>query len=215
MPYTPQKCAGIRIDPPPSLPVARGHRYAATAAAAPPLDPPGVYSGIPGVASRVTESVLTRADHGELRNVGLAQDDSPGIPYVLYHGAVALWHSVFKHQRSRSRPDAACHLVVLDSGSAVREAVPAVHLGPRPPRRPSLSPSPCRGPTRGRRSTVSPSRSMRPKKSSVSSTGETCFVAISFRRSVAEANANDSSPTILPIFHIGVKTRLHFLIYCI
>ena len=42
MVYVPQKFEGIRRDPPPSPPVATGARYAATAAAAPPLEPPGV-----------------------------------------------------------------------------------------------------------------------------------------------------------------------------
>ena len=42
MPTSPQHDAGLRIEPPPSLPCAIGQRPAAVAAAAPPLDPPGV-----------------------------------------------------------------------------------------------------------------------------------------------------------------------------
>src|SRR5256885_15422301 len=41
-PTTPQHEAGIRIEPPPSPPWARPQSPAATAAAAPPLDPPAV-----------------------------------------------------------------------------------------------------------------------------------------------------------------------------
>src|SRR5205809_4959104 len=41
-PTTPQHEAGIRIDPPPSPPWARPQSPAATAAAAPPLEPPAV-----------------------------------------------------------------------------------------------------------------------------------------------------------------------------
>src|SRR5262249_60153982 len=41
-PKRPQPGAGIRTDPPPSLPWASGASPAATAAAAPPLEPPGV-----------------------------------------------------------------------------------------------------------------------------------------------------------------------------
>src|SRR5262249_58353807 len=41
-PKRPQHEEGMRIDPPPSLPCAIGARPAATAAAAPPLEPPGV-----------------------------------------------------------------------------------------------------------------------------------------------------------------------------
>ncbi len=40
MPNSPQTDAGMRMEPPPSLACARGARPPATAAAAPPLDPP-------------------------------------------------------------------------------------------------------------------------------------------------------------------------------
>ena len=41
-PTSPQHAAGMRIEPPPSLPWATGTMPAATAAAAPPDEPPGV-----------------------------------------------------------------------------------------------------------------------------------------------------------------------------
>lgn len=44
MPYTPQHDDGIRMEPPPSEPCATAHMPAATAAAAPPDEPPGVRS---------------------------------------------------------------------------------------------------------------------------------------------------------------------------
>ena len=57
-PNRPHTLDGIRIDPPPSLPWAAGARPAATAAAAPPLDPPadrlrsqGVRAGGPTAVS--------------------------------------------------------------------------------------------------------------------------------------------------------------------
>src|SRR6059036_2280400 len=40
-PTMPQSAAGCRIEPPVSVPIAQGARPAATAAALPPLDPPG------------------------------------------------------------------------------------------------------------------------------------------------------------------------------
>ena len=43
-PTSPQHAAGMRIEPPPSLPCASGTMPAATAAAEPPLEPPGVRS---------------------------------------------------------------------------------------------------------------------------------------------------------------------------
>src|SRR5262249_14993778 len=48
IPNTPQHDDGIRIDPPPSLACAIGTMPEATAAAAPPLDPPGVSSTFHG-----------------------------------------------------------------------------------------------------------------------------------------------------------------------
>src|SRR5215470_6517660 len=44
-PTTLLKLAGLRSDPPRSLPSASGRRPAATAAAAPPLDPPALFDG--------------------------------------------------------------------------------------------------------------------------------------------------------------------------
>src|SRR5437588_2954705 len=48
-PTSPVQAAGIRIDPPPSLAPATGRIPAATAAAAPPEDPPGVRPGFHGL----------------------------------------------------------------------------------------------------------------------------------------------------------------------
>ncbi len=50
-PTSPQQLAGIRIDPPPSEPCATGTRPAATAAAAPPLEPPAMRSVSQGVTA--------------------------------------------------------------------------------------------------------------------------------------------------------------------
>ncbi len=47
-PINPQNEAGILIEPPPSLAPAKGTIPAETAAAAPPLDPPGVHSRFRG-----------------------------------------------------------------------------------------------------------------------------------------------------------------------
>jgi hypothetical protein len=48
-PTSAQWLAGMRIDPPPSLACATGTRPAATAAAAPPLEPPGLCAGFHGL----------------------------------------------------------------------------------------------------------------------------------------------------------------------
>ena len=48
-PNTPLNDAGMRMDPPPSVPIVSGPRPAATAAAPPPDDPPGVFVGPHGL----------------------------------------------------------------------------------------------------------------------------------------------------------------------
>ena len=48
-PMTPHQLAGILIEPPPSLPAAIGTQPAATAAPAPPDEPPGVNCGFQGL----------------------------------------------------------------------------------------------------------------------------------------------------------------------
>ena len=59
-PTTPQALAGIRIEPPESPPCATGTKPAATAAAAPPLEPPAVRRRSQGlrVGPYATESVI-------------------------------------------------------------------------------------------------------------------------------------------------------------
>ncbi len=50
MPTTPHRAAGWRIEPPVSVPIPSGVWYAATAAALPPLLPPGTRSSAHGFA---------------------------------------------------------------------------------------------------------------------------------------------------------------------
>ena len=59
---TPQQCAGLRRDPPRSLPRPNGVIPVASAAASPPLEPPAVRSGFHGLRVRPCnhESVWTR-----------------------------------------------------------------------------------------------------------------------------------------------------------
>ena len=58
IPTRPVNEAGIRVDPPPSLAVENGTSPAETAAAEPPLEPPGVTAGFQGL--RVTPSAFER-----------------------------------------------------------------------------------------------------------------------------------------------------------
>src|SRR5437867_10743729 len=68
-PTSPLNDAGMRVEPPPSLAVANGTTPAATAAADPPLDPPGVRSGFHGL--RVVPHALLRV-YWMLPNSGAA-----------------------------------------------------------------------------------------------------------------------------------------------
>jgi hypothetical protein len=66
-PTRPQAAAGIRIDPPPSAAVAIGASPAATAAAEPPEEPPGVRDGSHGL--RVIP-LACEAVHGKIISSG-------------------------------------------------------------------------------------------------------------------------------------------------
>src|SRR6266851_1842304 len=48
-PQIPQKCAGTRMEPPPSLPTPPDEQPAAIAAASPPLEPPAEYARFHGL----------------------------------------------------------------------------------------------------------------------------------------------------------------------
>ena len=67
-PTRPVHAAGMRIEPPPSLPCASGTMPPATAAAAPPLEPPGVRSVSHGL--RVGPN-LRGSDTGRIPNSGM------------------------------------------------------------------------------------------------------------------------------------------------
>ena len=80
MPTTPHSAAGWRIEPPVSEPSASGAKPAATAAAEPPDRAAGHPVGVVGVAGRAEGRVLGGRAHGELVEVGLADDDGAGGP---------------------------------------------------------------------------------------------------------------------------------------
>ena len=74
-PTTPHSAAGWRIEPPVSVPSESGASPAATAAAEPPLEPPGTRVDVPGVVGGAERGVLGRRAHRELVHVGLAERD--------------------------------------------------------------------------------------------------------------------------------------------
>ena len=68
----------MRIDPPTSFAWAIGTTWAATAAAAPPLEPPGVCSGFQGVPRRAEQFRLGGRADRKLGEVRLPDGDQPG-----------------------------------------------------------------------------------------------------------------------------------------
>ncbi len=84
----------MRIEPPPSLAWAIGNIPAATAAAAPPLEPPGRACRIPWVASDPVAAVLSDRDHAELRRVRAPAQHEPGALQRLDDELALLAHPV-------------------------------------------------------------------------------------------------------------------------
>ena len=70
--------AGKRIDPPMSLPCATATMPDATAAALPPLDPPGERVEVPRIVGRAVGERLGRDARRELGRVRLADEHEPG-----------------------------------------------------------------------------------------------------------------------------------------
>ena len=77
-PNSPQQPAGMRIEPPPSEASAPPTRPAATAAAEPPLEPPGVRLRSHGLRVAPNVGVSVNGDDLELGHVGLADDHRAG-----------------------------------------------------------------------------------------------------------------------------------------
>ena len=68
----------MRIEPPPSEPCAAGASPAATAAAAPPLEPPGVRERSQGLRQVPFSSRMRERDQAELGRVRLPDHDEAG-----------------------------------------------------------------------------------------------------------------------------------------
>ena len=79
-PTRPQHDAGMRIEPPPSVACAAGMTPAATAAPAPPLDPPEVFSQIPRIAAHAEQHRLGRDVQPEFRRVGATEQQQSCRP---------------------------------------------------------------------------------------------------------------------------------------
>ena len=74
----PQQAAGIRIEPPVSVPRVARAMPAATLTADPPLEPPGERVGFERIAGRPERRVAARRAERKLVQVGLADEDGAG-----------------------------------------------------------------------------------------------------------------------------------------
>ena len=86
----PQAAAGMRIDPPVSVPTVPSDMPDATAAAEPPLDPPGDRDGSCGIADRAKSRILAGRAERELVEVGLADEHRAGLAQTPRHDRVAV-----------------------------------------------------------------------------------------------------------------------------
>ena len=112
-PTSPQLAAGIRIEPAPSEAVAPGASPAATAAALPPLEPPGVRVGVPWVAGHAEGGTLRAPDDGQLRQVRLSEQNGAGRAQARHELAVG-GGGIAERGRAPARDLAGHVLGVLD-----------------------------------------------------------------------------------------------------
>ena len=123
MPTVPVKAAGMRIEPPPSVPTASAPMPAATDAAAPPDEPPGRSGGIPRIAGDAAQRRIGARPPAELRRCGLAEQHRAGFAKprggrrVLGPGLVGIDRSRAAQCRPAAREDQ-----VLDRGGHAVDA---------------------------------------------------------------------------------------------
>ena len=113
-PTTPHSAAGWRIDPPVSLPKPSVANPAATAAALPPARTARHPRRVERVARRTERRVLGARSHGELVEVGLADDHRPGVLQPRDDGGVVRRLPSLEDPRRAGRRDPAGAHVVLE-----------------------------------------------------------------------------------------------------
>ena len=131
MPTSPQNPAGIRIEPPPSLPLARLTRPPATAVALPPDEPPADLDGSPRVAGHTVKATDADIQAPELARRGLADEHGAGPAQAGHVGAVVIRHPALEDERSVRRRPALDPVQLLDPHGQPAEG----QRGVRPPGR--------------------------------------------------------------------------------
>ena len=122
-PTTPQKEAGIRIDPPVSVPVAISAMPVATATPEPPLEPPGVRLRVVGVANRPEVRIVGGDAVRQFVQSGLAEHHRPGGCELFRYRRIAVRDIIREEFRPGRRanplgPDE----VFMSDGDAMQQA---------------------------------------------------------------------------------------------
>ena len=134
-PVTPQNAAGIRSEPPRSVPSARAIMPVARAAAPPPVEPPADFVGIPRI-SRASKHLVERVGAGrKLRAVRLAENHGTRCAQPADDKRIFLGYVVCVNRRPERRPQTRDWRDVLDADrqSAQRSRIvsfldPAIEL---------------------------------------------------------------------------------------
>ena len=135
-PTTLQNDAGLRSDPPMSLPSASGTMPAGQCRRGPPARSAGRAGRVVRVAGRAEDLVERVRPRGVLRDVGLADHDDARLADALDDELVARGHVVLEHPRAVRRAPAR-HLVGVLERERQPVQGPAVHPWRRPPRAPT------------------------------------------------------------------------------
>ena len=99
-PQMPQKCAGTRIEPPPSLPNPAAEQPEAIAALSPPLDPPAVTSRFQGLFVRPYKQIVGLVGHQKVRYVRRAHHDRAGFTQAADQCCILRGHIAFPQLRA-------------------------------------------------------------------------------------------------------------------
>ena len=117
----------MRIDPPVSVPIDPQPMPAATAAAEPPLEPPGERARVARVVHGPECRFIARRAQRELVKVGFAEDDGAGLAQPGHDSGVGVRHVPRPHARCSRRREPLHIDDVLDGNRS------AVQRTARPP----------------------------------------------------------------------------------
>lgn len=175
----------MRMLPAVSVPMASGAKPAASAAAGPPLDPPGTSARSQGVARGPVHRAVSGDPPGELVRSGLAEDDPARGPDPSDNRGVGTRAVTGEHARAAGGRQIRCVEKVLDyDGNAVER--PSCSLAVVPPARLGQAE---RGPGIGGGECSYPlvSNADRSARSAIISTGSSSPHAYSVRSRVADS----------------------------